>query len=79
MYEWSVRANVNQALVFNTLQSGLPETGQALALLDNMDTAYTGSSTLSAANCADKVVPTSLSILFSESQPSVRRQSACFS
>ena len=59
LYEWSVKARVSGAVVFSTLQSGTPETGQLSALLDNMTTIYTGSGTLPAASCSDKVRMTS--------------------
>lgn len=55
VYEWSMRARSSEATIFSTLQSGTPETGQVLALLDNMTTIYTGSGTLSVARCSDKV------------------------
>lgn len=63
LYEWSIKARACGAVVFSTLQSGLPETGQLSALLDNMTTIYTGSGTLPAANCSDKVSTPFLKVL----------------
>lgn len=54
MYEWSIQARRAGAVIFSALQSGIPETGQLTALLDNMTTIYTGSGTLAAATCSDK-------------------------
>ena len=55
LYEFSVRAGIEDAAIFSVLHGGVGENGRVQNLLERLGVSFIGSSALTTAICHDKV------------------------